>query len=74
MGTHLALHINGIQPIVNQKYFFLKVASFKKLQLDVVVHACNLCTWEAKAGRSQCLGQPGLHTRPSLSKQKHKQK
>jgi hypothetical protein len=29
--------------------------------LGVVVHGCNLSTWETEAGGSQVWGQPGLH-------------
>jgi hypothetical protein len=31
--------------------------------LGVMVHAYNPSTWEAKAGESQILGQPGKHSK-----------
>ena len=51
----------------------------------VVVHAFNPSTWEAEAGGSLSLGQPGLQSqfqdklqsyteKPCLEKQKHKTK
>jgi hypothetical protein len=40
--------------------------------LDVVMHACNLSTLEAKAGGFQDQGQPELHSETLSQKEKKK--
>jgi hypothetical protein len=42
--------------------------------LDVVMHACNLSTLEAKAGGFQDQGQPELHSETLSQKEKKKRK
>jgi hypothetical protein len=32
------------------------------LELGMMIHACNLSTWEAEAGGSIVQGQPGLYS------------
>jgi hypothetical protein len=38
----------------------------------MVIHASNPGTWEAKAGRPQVQGQPGLHSKTLSYKRKKK--
>jgi hypothetical protein len=43
-------------------------------EISMVVHTCNPSTWEAEAGRSEVLGQPGLYNNILFQKKKKKRK
>jgi hypothetical protein len=49
-GTFFCLHM--VSEEVHSNY---------KIKLCVLVHACNLSTWEVVVKRSKVQGQPGLH-------------
>jgi hypothetical protein len=58
--------------LVKVSILSLEVGAFyvliNKIELSLVVHACNSSTWETKAGRIQVGGQSGLYSKFKASR------